>query len=716
MRTFTDKPKGHQQTICGKPTKLGDVRFGQSADAVPILRLQRMIGNQAILRLSEANNEGHMSDGSSATGNARIGQNFSQIPIHRKAPAASQTKLEVSIPDDAYEQEADRVAQQVLHMPEPWLQRSCPCGDGCPKCMTEQSGQQHERLQTLRVGSSDLGQADVPPSVHDMLRLPGQPLDHTLRAFMESRMGYDFSRVRVHPDQRSASALRAQAYTVGPHIAFAPGRYRPDTVEGKRLMAHEITHVIQQGAAGGTQAGTVAVQRTPETWYRGEAEGVAPARPGSVIHDFGDGLYLTDDPAMAAEYANLRAGENPAAGRVVAATFERTLLGRVLNLSTDPRWAAYMRETTPSGITYEQLIRMANENYWKFFQEFLRRHGLALENFDTIIGPEYVRSGTQICIRNPDIAAKVRGMLGIPKTGGGPAEAPAEYPVESRFRVLNTEEIPGGQVVSDVEVVLGDGLEAMNGRVTASGARPLPARFTLRITTDAKGALAAVEASSSEAAAMAEPLARHALATAPRAGATAAGTGAAGAARAVSPWVRGASWAGLALFAAITVYRYSTAAPEDRPRELARAAGGFTAGMVGGYVICNLVLGLETLGWSLLICGAVVGVPAGMAGEAIADVAYDEATIDDDEIRAWVASHDLADIGRLPSREKLRLIFSLMHGWVSDEDIATIERILASVGSAAEMVALRRAIEPHITELTSIGQRTRLRVALVRRP
>jgi hypothetical protein len=137
--------------------------------------------------------------------------------------------------------------------------------------------------------------------------------------------------------------------------------------------------------------------------------------------------------------------------------------------------------------------------------------------------------------------------------------------------------------------------------------------------------------------------------------------------------------------------------------------------MVGGYVVCNLVLGIETLGWSLLICGALVGVPAGMAGEALADVAYDEATIDDDEIREWIASHGLDDIRRLPAREKSRMIFSLMRGWISDEDVATIVRILDSVGSIAEMAALRQAIEPHIIEMSSIGQRTQVRVALARR-
>jgi hypothetical protein len=63
-------------------------------------------------------------------------------------------------------------------------------------------------------------------------------------------------------------------------------------------------------------------------------------------------------------------------------------------------------------------------------------------------------------------------------------------------------------------------------------------------------------------------------------------------------------------------------------------------------------LGIETLGWSLLICGALVGAVAGTAAEAIAGVVYEEATIDDDEIRDWLSSHDLETIGRLPAAEK----------------------------------------------------------------
>ncbi len=93
----------------------------------------------------------------------------------------------------------------------------------------------------------------APPIVHEVLAAPGQPLDAGTRNFMESRFHQDFSHVRVHTDARaarSARAINALAYTMENNLVFAPGQYRPQTLEGKRLLAHELTHVIQQRGVG----------------------------------------------------------------------------------------------------------------------------------------------------------------------------------------------------------------------------------------------------------------------------------------------------------------------------------------------------------------------------------------------------------------------------------------------------------------------------------
>lgn len=91
-------------------------------------------------------------------------------------------------------------------------------------------------------------------AVEQVLASPGRPLEPTLRAAMESRFRHDFSRVRVHADgpaEASAAALQARAYTLGPHIAFARGAYDPAGDAGRRLVAHELAHVVQQSGTRG---------------------------------------------------------------------------------------------------------------------------------------------------------------------------------------------------------------------------------------------------------------------------------------------------------------------------------------------------------------------------------------------------------------------------------------------------------------------------------
>ncbi len=156
-----------------------------------------------------------------------------------------QAKLRISRPGDAFEQEADRVADQVMRMPEPGLQRQV--GE------KEEEEKEEDILQTRpliqRRVTGDAGGGVAPPIVHDVLRSPGQPLEPSTRRFMEARFGHDFRNVRIHTDAlaaQSAQAIGAHAYTVGSHIVFSRGRYQVDTVTGKNLLAHELTHVIQQ--------------------------------------------------------------------------------------------------------------------------------------------------------------------------------------------------------------------------------------------------------------------------------------------------------------------------------------------------------------------------------------------------------------------------------------------------------------------------------------
>jgi hypothetical protein len=155
----------------------------------------------------------------------------------------AQPKLTVGASGDAFEQEADRVADHVMRMPEPQLQRDCACGGECSDC------QKKDRLQTQRINAEERGEQAAPAIVQEALRSPGRPLDSSTRGFMESRFGQDFSQVRVHTGAaaaESARAVRAQAFTVGRDVAFGEGQYAPQTSAGRRLLAHELTHVLHQ--------------------------------------------------------------------------------------------------------------------------------------------------------------------------------------------------------------------------------------------------------------------------------------------------------------------------------------------------------------------------------------------------------------------------------------------------------------------------------------
>jgi outer membrane protein OmpA-like peptidoglycan-associated protein len=149
-----------------------------------------------------------------------------------------QRLLEVRKPGDSREREADRLAEQVT-------------------CSVEHASDR----------SSDTRGTTAPPSIHAVVRSPGQPLDPATRAVMEPRFGHDFSQVRIHSDTaaaRSARDVNANAYTVGQDIVFGAGRFAPHTSDGRHLLAHELAHVVQT-SADRSLAGVV--HRQPGQYY-----------------------------------------------------------------------------------------------------------------------------------------------------------------------------------------------------------------------------------------------------------------------------------------------------------------------------------------------------------------------------------------------------------------------------------------------------------------
>ena len=245
MRTFAQKPKATHQVTPANSTIPRQTHFGRSHGVNSILHLQRTIGNQAAQRMLKTDIEEPKAE-LTDTALPLFSHDFGRIPVYPPTAGVLQTKLAISTPGDQYEQEADQVADQVMRMPDPTLQRACaPCAAGWapyPKCQDGKEGLVQRKTEQV----SDT--AGVPDNFLHGLGA-GQPLDSGTRAFMEPRFGYDFSGVRVHTDAKateSAQAVNALAYTVGQDVVFGAGQYAPDTSAGQKLMAHELTHVVQQ--------------------------------------------------------------------------------------------------------------------------------------------------------------------------------------------------------------------------------------------------------------------------------------------------------------------------------------------------------------------------------------------------------------------------------------------------------------------------------------
>ncbi len=271
-------------------------------------------------RISEKHNQSHgfslsniriFPDSSQLSGLSNSG-NMMSVNMPPIRPV--QAKLAINQPGDRYEQEADRIAEEVMRMPEPrivnksemeqppHIQRSCP---KCKKKVSERRQDEEEQLQmkpaswaTPESSAAQAMSSSAPLIVHEVLRSPGQPLDAATRAFMEPRFGHDFSRVRMHADARaseSARAVNALAYTVGQDVVFGARQYTPHTNIGRKLIAHELAHVVQQAGQSTAPGGslTIGAQETETEYFaRRMSEGVGNNRYFSAQVNMRLPLYL----------------------------------------------------------------------------------------------------------------------------------------------------------------------------------------------------------------------------------------------------------------------------------------------------------------------------------------------------------------------------------------------------------------------------------------
>jgi hypothetical protein len=172
---------------------------------------------------------------------------FNREPSHAETHSDSGLTLKIGTQGDPHEQEADRVASLVSEMQGTRLKHN---DDGeHQECRANAPDRKPGHIQAGHSAASAATGTLESPFIRKALSTPGRPLAPQARNFMETRFGHDFSRVRIHTDVLAADAARsieARAFTLNRHIVFAAGEYAPDIDEGRRLLAHELTHVIQQ--------------------------------------------------------------------------------------------------------------------------------------------------------------------------------------------------------------------------------------------------------------------------------------------------------------------------------------------------------------------------------------------------------------------------------------------------------------------------------------
>jgi hypothetical protein len=213
--------------------------------------------------------------------------NFSTIPVSR-APLLIQPKLEIGAVDDPLEREADEVAERVMRMPNHTAPQPHCAGTLQRKCSAcEKENEQEKKIARKKVSGRATEPRTAPAIVREVLASPGHPLDVETRAFFEPRLGRDLGSVSVHSDSRaaeSASHVRARAYTVGHDVVFGLGQYAPTSVNGKKLLAHELTHILQQGSTPQPMRQAPAAPEQEEREPRAEGIEVGGDVSGVPVH------------------------------------------------------------------------------------------------------------------------------------------------------------------------------------------------------------------------------------------------------------------------------------------------------------------------------------------------------------------------------------------------------------------------------------------------
>lgn len=223
-----EKVKASQQAVANTPSPLSLRSASIAQRTNPFLRFQQSIGNQAVLGLLKIDLSNH--------------------------PNVKDS--------DTYEREDARATQTLA------------LGGAPPPALRAQTCVQRHPADT----HDSRTRTDLSTPIREVLNSPGQPLENNVLSTMQDRFGRDFGHVRIHTDERAAQAAKsvdALAYTVGNHVVFDRGQYQPHSGLGSRLLAHELTHVVQQSQGSGPASGEA---------HEREADSAMAPLPGGGSH------------------------------------------------------------------------------------------------------------------------------------------------------------------------------------------------------------------------------------------------------------------------------------------------------------------------------------------------------------------------------------------------------------------------------------------------
>ncbi|GHO83206.1 eCIS core domain-containing protein [Dictyobacter formicarum] len=416
------------------------------AKVYPLLELQRTIGNQAVLNLLRSRTL--PSDSSTqAPIEPYVGHDFSRISTYAPATRVIQTKLTINQPGDQYEQEADRISQQMSATP------AYAAASGVAPLIQHFSGESNEQMNV------------APVSVELALASRGGPLEPVLRQDMEQRLGYDFSSVRIHTDAQAAESARdvnAYAYTAGHDIVFGTGRFAPGTHEGRRLIAHELTHVVQQGDLNAN-----VVRRSPPG-------GKVPEANGEIL----GASESTSETVVLYHYGNLEGVDlfksSPGYPRLTDCGIA----------TSQAEVAEYTGTPVTNNLVYKYELKIDRAYFEKNFIDTGTRKGYSEFVTKQSIPIKYFRIVLKLTPASTTPATSITGQITVPQRGSVTPTGGSARPVTSVAGEITVPQrgsvTPTGGSARPVTSVAGEITVPQRGSVTPTGG-------TTRAVTSAAG-------------------------------------------------------------------------------------------------------------------------------------------------------------------------------------------------------------------------------------